>query len=89
MFSILTCKEALARLDDYVDRELSPRETQLVERHLKICRHCTEIFAFETDFIDEVKQKVQHIETDDAGVNALLKRIKAALPGEVPSEAAE
>ena len=83
--SLLTCKETLSRLDDYLDRELSPRETQLVEMHLKICRHCTQKFTFEAALLREIKDKVQRIATDDAQVAALLGRIKAALPeGETP-----
>ena len=82
--SILTCKETLARLDDYLDRELTPREVKLVERHLKICHHCAEIFAFEADLLREIKEKVQHIETSDEAVAGLMDRIRAALPSDEP-----
>ena len=29
-----TCEEVVRRLDDYVDRELSPREMQLMRQHI-------------------------------------------------------
>ena len=77
--TLLTCKETLAQLDDYLDRELTPRETQLVNRHLKICRHCAKKFAFEAALLREIKDKVQKIETEDSQVVALLDRIKVAL----------
>ena len=80
LFSLLNCKETLARLDAFLDRELSAREVTQVERHLKICHRCTEIFAFEADFLGELKQKVQHIDTGDENLSGLMSRIRAALP---------
>jgi predicted anti-sigma-YlaC factor YlaD len=79
-FSLLTCKETLARLDDYLDRELSPHDLKMVERHLKMCRHCAQIFAFETDLLNEMKEKVQRLEVDGAQVKSLMQRIKNVLP---------
>jgi hypothetical protein len=32
-----TCEEAFRRLDDYLDRELSSDETELVREHLEVC----------------------------------------------------
>ena len=69
-------------LDDYLDRELSPREIQLVERHLRICHHCTQVFAFEGTFLRDLKDKVQRVETDATQIISMLERIKAALPDE-------
>ncbi len=80
--SLLTCKETLARLDDFLDRELSAREVTLVQRHLKICGHCSKIYAFEADFLRELKQKVQHVETSDENLTGLMDRIRAALPAD-------
>ena len=80
--SMLGCKETLARLDDYLDRELSPYEIKQVERHLRICHHCSQRFAFEDKFLSELKDKVQRVETDADQVISLLNRIKAALPEE-------
>lgn len=78
--SMLNCKETLAHLDDYLDRELSPQEIKQVEWHLRICHHCSQKFAFEANFLSELTAKVQHIETDNEQIVSLLDRIKAALP---------
>jgi predicted anti-sigma-YlaC factor YlaD len=80
--SMLTCKETLARLEDYLDRELASGEVKQVERHLRICHHCSQIYATEAAFLVELKSKVQRVETEDAQVISLLNRIKAALPEE-------
>lgn len=62
LLGILSCKETLSRLDDYLDRELSPREAQLVARHLKICRHCAKRFAFETELVEGLRARLNRIE---------------------------
>ncbi len=76
LFGFYTCNEALSRLDDYLDRELSPREIELVARHLKICRHCAEKFAFEAAFVADLREKLRHLDAPPH----LLNQIRAALP---------
>ena len=76
LLGLMTCKEAAARLDDYVDRELSARELQLVERHLKICHECAKKFAFEAGLINGLRQKVSQLEVPPqmvANIKALLE----------------
>lgn len=81
LLSLLTCRETLARLDDYLDRELSPREMQMVARHLRICRHCSQIFGFETDLLSDIREKVARVETPP-DFDELKAKILAALPDE-------
>jgi len=38
------CREAIARLDEYMDREITPDERARLEKHLRLCDHCTEEF---------------------------------------------
>ena len=35
-----TCEEIFARLDDYLDRELSADEMRMVKEHLETCAAC-------------------------------------------------
>lgn len=81
LLGILTCREALARLDFYIDRELSPREQKLVARHLKICHHCARKFRFESEIVVGLRQKLERIEAP----TELLAKIRAALPNESES----
>ncbi|AMT87823.1 MULTISPECIES: anti-sigma factor family protein [Pseudomonas] len=37
---MLTCKEQVARSSDYLDGQLSFRETLMVRHHLLFCPHC-------------------------------------------------
>lgn len=43
----LSCEETFRRLDDFVDRELTPQETALVREHLDTCAVCTSEYRFE------------------------------------------
>jgi anti-sigma factor RsiW len=61
LLGMLTCREALQRLDDYIDRELAPEEIELIERHLKICHACTRKFATETGFVREVRRTLDRL----------------------------
>lgn len=78
LLGILSCKEAIARLDDYIDRELSPREQILVARHLKFCRQCARRFRFEAEIVAGLRAKLGHIKAP----SDLLDTICAALPEE-------
>jgi len=62
LISLYSCRETLVRLNDYLDRELSVREMRSVRRHLKICRHCTHKFAFETELVSEIRAKITRID---------------------------
>jgi anti-sigma factor (TIGR02949 family) len=75
-----TCEAAFRRLDDFLDRRLSPEEMELVEEHLKICTACTQEFTFEASILDGIKRKLRHI----SAPSDLLSRILADLspPGE-------
>lgn len=56
-----TCEEALRRLDDFLDRELTPDETRRVQEHLDTCAACTDQYRFEGRVLDGVREKVRRI----------------------------
>ena len=61
-----TCQETFGRLNDYLDRELSPEEMRLVEEHLAVCAYCVLEFAFEANVLREVRAKLQTIQAPRA-----------------------
>ena len=84
LLGLLSCKEALARLDDYVDRELAPDELRLVERHLRICVGCAQKYRFEEGFVRDVRSKIAQLETPAdlmALIRADLQRVSILPPG--------
>ena len=68
-----TCEEAFRRLDDYLDHELSPEETELVREHLEICAGCAREFNFERSVIQGVEEKLQKIDVPDTLQSKILK----------------
>ena len=71
-----TCEEAFRRLDDFLDRQLGPEETRLVEEHLRVCEACTREFAFEASVLTGVKQKLRQL----SAPAELLGKILSQLP---------
>lgn len=70
------CEEAFRRLDDFLDRRLSPEEMRVIEEHLQICAWCTREFNFEASVLNGVKRKLRQLEAPAD----LLSRILSQLP---------
>jgi anti-sigma factor (TIGR02949 family) len=70
-----TCEEAFRRLDDFLDRRLTPEETRLVEEHLQTCAACTREFTFEASVLAGVRRKLRHLEAPAD----LLRRVLSQL----------
>jgi len=73
-----TCEETFRRLDDYLDRRLSPEETRLIEEHLHLCEACSREFVFEASVIDAVREKLSRV----AAPPDLIARISAQIQRE-------
>ncbi len=73
-----TCEETFRRLDDYLDRRLSPEETKLIEEHLHLCDACSREFVFEASVIEAVREKLRRV----AAPPDLIARISEQIRGE-------
>jgi anti-sigma factor (TIGR02949 family) len=80
--SRFTCEEAFRRLDDFLDRELSAQEMELVREHLEICEGCAREFRFEASVLNGVRAKMRQVETSVETTAALQARVLAALAAE-------
>ena len=72
-----TCLETVRRLDDYLDRELSPAETTEVERHLQTCEGCLRRFQFEGAVLDDLRMKLRRVVTPQALAARLRQRLSS------------
>ena len=70
-----TCEETVRRLNDYLDRELSPAEMTLVREHLETCTGCAGAFAFESSVLAELKAKLRRIDLPQS----LVAKVEAIL----------
>jgi anti-sigma factor (TIGR02949 family) len=80
----MTCESAFRRLDDYLDRELSPGEMRLVEEHLHLCEVCSREFVFEASVIDGVRRKLQSIEAPPDLLSRIAARLREPPPHSRP-----
>jgi len=53
-----SCEEAVKRLNEYLDHEMTPEERIVVLKHLEICRSCLSRFSFEQTLVVSLRQKV-------------------------------
>jgi len=70
------CEQALKRLLEFLDRELSDSEHDSVERHLRTCRGCCSRMEFES----RLKQRLSALSGDDAPTKS-RDRIRKLLEG--------
>jgi anti-sigma factor (TIGR02949 family) len=56
-----SCAQVFARLDDYVDRELSADDLRQIERHLETCAVCAAEFRLEGDLLRTIRGKIRRI----------------------------
>lgn len=71
------CKEAMDRLDDYLDKDLTPDVKAALEAHLKLCDHCTEEFGLRSAAQDLLRCKLQAEKCPDALRAAILAQLRA------------
>jgi anti-sigma factor (TIGR02949 family) len=71
----LTCREAVARLDDYLDRELSEAEMGRVREHLETCEACAGHFRVEEQLLHQVREKVRRIAVPGGLMERIQKRL--------------
>lgn len=73
-----TCEDVFRRLDDFLDRELSAEEMDMVQAHLDACAQCASEHRFERRLVDDVRSKLQRIRVPEA----LLARIRRSIAEE-------
>jgi hypothetical protein len=56
----LTCREFVERLTDYLEHALEPGERAEIERHLVICRGCS-------DYVEQMRSTIDLLGRIDAG----------------------
>jgi mycothiol system anti-sigma-R factor len=45
----MTCREAVSRLNEYIDRELDAATDEKIRRHLELCRLCCDQYEFDKE----------------------------------------
>lgn len=79
-----TCEQVFARLDDFLDRELTADEMRLVQEHLDTCAVCAGEYRFEAMVLTDVRRKLARIDVPSglrARIALELTRAQQQPPG--------
>ena len=76
--SRLTCEQVFARLDDFIDRELSAGEMRLAQEHLESCARCAAEHRFEATVISDVREKLARIDVPAGLALRITERLSSA-----------
>lgn len=73
----MTCEEAFARIDAFVDRELNEAEQRLVAAHLEVCEVCAVEFAYEASVLATVRAKIARVQAPAGLRERLAQALRA------------
>jgi anti-sigma factor (TIGR02949 family) len=76
-----TCREAVARLYEYLDGELSPEAAEAVRRHFEICKQCYPQLCFCQAFQEALRRAAR-------GLPCAPEHLRARLAALLRDEAA-
>jgi mycothiol system anti-sigma-R factor len=76
MTARLDCEETLARLMDFLKRELPPEIAAAVEKHLDECRPCERHAQFEHNFVLLLETRLGHQKCPDAVKSRVLDALR-------------
>jgi anti-sigma factor (TIGR02949 family) len=71
------CTEIIRRLDEYVDRSLTPRERRQVEIHLGGCLECAAKFRFEVALVRSIRERLRRIDVPPHLFEMVVRRLDA------------
>ena len=76
----ISCSDMLLRLDDFVDRALSPEDLELVEEHLTECVKCAEKFRFEASLVQSLRDRLSRISAPEDLLRGIRERLSRLGP---------
>ena len=81
-FDRLTCEEMFRRLDDYLDRALTPAEIRRVEAHLENCARCASEYRFDATVLESVRNRLARVQAPAGLLDRIRRRLENLGPGE-------
>jgi anti-sigma factor (TIGR02949 family) len=69
------CRDALQRLYEYLDQDLTVADEAAVDQHLHVCEACRRRFRFEERLIDRIRKRGRA----DRAPTALRERVERLL----------
>ena len=73
---MVSCKQVMEQLWDYLDGELPPETTQEFAEHIAVCKRCYPQYQFEFSYLEALARQRRRLPgTSDA----LVRRLRAIL----------
>jgi anti-sigma factor (TIGR02949 family) len=72
----LDCREAIARLQDYLKQELTPELEAEMRAHLDYCRPCLGYARFERSFLQMLEARARHCGCPDELRARVLRELR-------------
>lgn len=72
----LTCEEMFRRLDDFLDRELTPAEMQQVKEHLENCARCASEYQFDETVLRQVRERLARVQAPPGLLDSIRARLE-------------
>lgn len=76
----MSCKEAFARLNDFVDRELTEAEMGLVRQHLGECAGCAREFRLEAGMLTCIRERLSKVAVPPELTERILRALSSRPP---------
>jgi mycothiol system anti-sigma-R factor len=74
----LPCEEVFRRLDDYLDRELTPAEMEQVREHLEQCAVCAGEYRFDDTVLRHVRERLSRVQAPAGLLDSIRRRVRGA-----------
>lgn len=74
--SLGNCEEAMERLDDYLDRDLTCEDREELEAHLKLCDHCTHEYGLRSAAQDILRCKLLGEKCPDSLRSSIFSKLR-------------
>ena len=71
----MTCREAVDKLNEYIDNELDGASAEKIKKHLDLCRLCCDQFELEKSLKDLVQKCCESAKAPDLLKEKILKSL--------------
>ena len=79
-----SCAQVFARLDDWVDHELSDDDLAQVRKHLELCAMCASEFRIEGQLLRTLRSKVRRIALPPGFEGRVWRRVVESAESDPP-----
>ncbi|MEX2473308.1 MAG: mycothiol system anti-sigma-R factor [Gemmatimonadota bacterium] len=84
MMNMMSCHEAMDRLWEFLDGEMSGEDRQALQRHLEVCGRCYPAYDFQRAYLEYTRRLATREQAPPELRKRLFQRILETDAGETP-----